>query len=109
MAHQLDGLLKVPASSNPIGRGNSDEQRAAVRPDPAHGFNNLAHQADPVLEGSTVPVLTLIAQRRKKLVHQVAVSGVNLQNAETCLACTACRSSKRLDDCANLFLRERCG
>jgi hypothetical protein len=106
---ELNRLLDVPASFNPVGGGNPCEQGISLRPDFADGLDNLAKQTNSVLERSSIAVLALIAERREKLMHQVTMRGMNFQNAKTCLASPARRSSKRLDDRANIVLRQRCG
>src|SRR5262249_12542518 len=56
---------------------------------------------------AAVLVVPLIAERRKKFVNEIAVRGVDLDDAKTSIACATRGRSKCVDDFANAIPSER--
>jgi glycerate kinase len=96
LARQLDRLLDVPAALHPVGAGDAHEQRAALRQIGAHGLDGVAQEAGAVLERAAVGVGAMVAERRQEFVEQVAVGGVNLDDAEAGVVGALGRLDERL-------------
>ena len=73
---KLNGLLAVPAAFDPVGCRQPDAHRHGVAhclADRLKDFQRIAHS---VLQRTAVLVAALVAERREKLVQQIAVGGV---------------------------------
>ena len=73
---KLNGLLAVPAAFDPVGSRQPDAHRHGVAhclADRLKDFQRIAHS---VLQRTAVLVAALVAERREKLVQQIAVGGV---------------------------------
>ena len=79
---ELDRLVDVPSAFNPIGRRDSHEQRAALGQHASYRRDAFAKKPRPIVERAAVGVSAAIAQRRQKLVNQIAVGGVNFDHRE---------------------------
>src|SRR5262249_26662700 len=63
--------------------GDPEEYRQVLRPDRAHRIDDLEREPQAVLEGSTVLVGAVVAERGQERVDQVAVRGVDFHDVET--------------------------
>ncbi len=71
-------MLDIPAPFGPIGRGNADEHRQVGRHQLAHGRSHAQRQPHAILQAAAVLIAPPVGERRKKLVQQIAVGVVNL-------------------------------
>ena len=75
--------------------------------DAAHSLHDLAQHARAIFKRAAVFIVALIAERRKKFVNQIAVRGMDLDDAKTSIACAPRGRGKCSDDFANAIARER--
>ena len=81
-AGQLNRFVNIPASLGPVGRRYADEERQMRGPIVANRIDDLQHQARAVLEAAAVCICALVGERREKLVQQIAVCGMDLDELE---------------------------
>ena len=93
-----DRLLDVPTPFHPIGRRNAREQRHVVGHQPAQLLGDAEDQPHAILEAAAIFVGSLIAERRKKLVEQIAVGGVDFDELEASLNGPPCSRFEGTDD-----------
>ena len=82
MRQRRMAVVERPAAVHPIGTGDAQEERQIGGPGGARGGHRFEQQADAIFEAAAVIVVAGIAERRKKLVEQVAVGAVDLEDAE---------------------------
>ena len=90
-------LVRVPSAVCPVSGRDSNEKRQVGRPLCTNRIHNLQSQPGAVFKAATVVIRALVGQRRKKLVQQVAVGGVNLNQVEAGLQRSARSLLKSLD------------
>src|SRR5258705_6186298 len=100
-ARELDRLLEVPAAGQPIGAGEARQQGERLGPHGAHCRRHLDEESDAILEAAAVFVRALVAQRREKLVQQVAVRAMELDQPEAGVECARGRVAKGGDHSAD--------
>ena len=81
-AGQLHRLVRVPAIVHPVGGRQAHQQRQFRGPDPTHRLAHLQQQADAILEGAAIVILTAIGEWREELVQQVAVRSMHFGDLE---------------------------
>ena len=96
-ACQLDGLFDVPATLHPVSRREANEQRRALGPYAANGFDDLETKAYPVFERAAVFIGPRVAQRRKKFVNEITMRPVDLDHIKA----RGLRSFGRLSECVH--------
>ena len=95
---KLHRFVGVPAAIRPVGGGDAYKQRQAIRPHAANRIRHFQHQADAIVEAAAVSVRAMIRERRQKLMQQVAMRRVNLNEIEARLECPARGLAKALDN-----------
>ena len=73
---KLNGLLAVPAAFDPVGSRQPDAHRHGVAHRLADRVKHFQRIAQTVFQRTAVLITALIAERREKLVQQIAVGGV---------------------------------
>ena len=81
-ASQHDRLVDVPASVHPVRRGDAHEKRHRVRQGGTQTMGDAQQQAHSILERAAVAVGPLIGERREKLVKEITVRRVDLDELE---------------------------
>jgi hypothetical protein len=109
MTGESDGVVDGPAVINPIGSGDAHEEGQVRGPCEADGIDDLEQKANAVVVASTVGVGALVGERREKLVQEVAVGGVDLDEVEA--GCMSAVSGLRegVDDSIDAGLIEGLG
>src|SRR5690606_20559044 len=79
---ERDGLLHLPPSIDPVGRGDTDSDRALRGKGAAYRVEYFEREAHPVLERPAVVVVAHVRQRREELVQQISVRRVDLDCVE---------------------------
>jgi len=87
-AAEFDALGNVPAAFCPIGCGDANEERLRFRPDGADGFGDLKQQSRAIFKTAAVGIRAVIGERGKKLMQEVAMGAMDLNNFKTCSKCT---------------------
>ena len=77
---QHHGLGAVPAAFNPVGGRNAHAHGDGRGQGGAHGVKHLQHKAHAVFQRAAIRIGALVGQGRQKLVHQIAVCGVQLNH-----------------------------
>jgi hypothetical protein len=93
----------------PSAPSQSDQERPPVGPHAANGPHDLEQKANSVVEGPAPEIVSPIRDGRQKLVNQVAVGGVNLDDVEARVGSPGRRGPKRFDDAADVVVRQRLG
>ena len=75
----------------------------------ADGVDDLDEQAGAVEEAAAVFVGALVGERRKELMEEIAVGGVDLNQVEACLQSSARGQAKGVDGGVDAGLIERLG
>jgi len=83
-AGEGDGFVGRPAAIDPVGCGDSDEEREVSRPSAANCIDDLEQEVGAVFKAAAVGVGALVGERREELVEQIAVRGVDLDDVESC-------------------------
>ena len=104
---KLHRFVGIPAAVGPVGSGDADKQRQTLRPHAANGIHHLEHQPDAIVEAAAVCIGALICQRRQKLMKQIAVRRMNLNEIEAGLKRPARSLAKALDHRPNSGFVER--
>ena len=76
------GLVQVPAPLHPVGGGDADQQRPALRPDRPHGAHHLQRKPHAPGQVAAMGVVAPVGERREELVQQVAVGAMHLERVE---------------------------
>ena len=95
---KVDGLIEIPASGGPIGRGNAHQHRHGVGDDGTHGVHDFDQYADTVVERSAVFILALVDQRIEELRQQIAVGRMNFHRVEADIISTPSGVAELVDD-----------
>ncbi len=75
-------VVHGPAAVQPIDRRDAQEQRLVLGPRGAHRLRHLEGKARAAGEVAAVGIVARVRQRRQKLMHQIAVRIVNLEDVE---------------------------
>ncbi len=106
---ELHRFVGIPTTVCPVSGGDAHKQRQAIRPLAAHCIRHLEHQADAMVEAAPISVSAAIRKRRQKLMQQVAVSRMNLNEIEAGLESPERRMTKALDNGLDAGWIERSG
>lgn len=96
---KVDGLIEIPASGGPIGRGNAHQHRHGVGDD----GNARRPRLRPVCgirlsKRSAVFILALVDQRIEELRQQIAVGRMNFHRVEADIISTPSGVAELVDD-----------
>src|SRR6202034_3865784 len=83
LSRQFHRLLDIPGPIDPIGRRNTHEQRSSFWPNAAHGSHDLTQYPSAILKRTAVGIGATVAERGQKLMNQISMSGVNLDDPKT--------------------------
>jgi hypothetical protein len=75
-------LLKIPTPLDPIGYRYPHQERQVARPHVPHCGNGIPEQPGTVLETAAIAIGSPVAERREKLVQEVAMGGMDFGNPE---------------------------
>src|ERR1039458_9461212 len=79
---QLHGIFDLPAALHPIDSRDAHEEGQGIRPRGADRSGDFQRKADAAVECAAILVGAVVRQGREKLVDQVAVRGVDLDDLE---------------------------
>ena len=100
-------FVRIPSTLCPISGGDADKQRQMRRPLAANRVHHLQRQAGAVLKAATIFIRALVGQWREKLVQQISVGGMNLDQVESGLQCPARGLPKPLNNRVDTGLVQR--
>ena len=101
LSRQSHGLLDIPAPIHPIGGRNTHEQRCPFWPNTAYGSHDRTQHSNAILKRTAVEIGPTVVERGQKLMNQISMSGVNLDDPKTGFAGPPSRFGESIHDLVN--------
>ena len=101
-----DALLDIPATLDPVRAGDAEADGIARRHHGPHRIEHREREAHPVLQRAAIFVLALVRERREELVHQIAMSAMQLDRGEAEPYGPAGRVREGLDQARDVIVGE---